>query len=80
MRLDARLCPRDALLHRRLGDEERPCDLFHGEPGDDAQGERDLLRRRQLGMAAHKQEPQDVVAVVGLIDALGLGALHIRQI
>ena len=33
-------------------------------PGDDAQGERDLLRRRQIGMAADEQQPQDVVAIV----------------
>ena len=33
-------------------------------PRDDAQRQRDLLRRRQVGMAADEQQPQDVVAVV----------------
>jgi hypothetical protein len=41
--------------HRRLGDQERARDLLYRQPGDDAQGERDLLGRRQIGMAADEQ-------------------------
>ena len=77
---DARLGPRDALLHGRLGDQERAGDLRDGKPGDDAQRERDLLRGRQLGMAADEQQPQDVVAVVGLVDPLDQRRLGIREV
>ena len=44
---------------------------FTVRPGDDAQRERDLLGRRQLGMAADEQQPQDVVAVVRAVEPLG---------
>ena len=38
---------------------------------DDAQRQRDLLGRRQVGMAADEHQPQDVVAVVRAVQALG---------
>ena len=40
----------------------------HRQAGDDAQRQRDLLGRRQIGMAAHEHQAQDIVAVVGLVD------------
>ena len=72
----------DALLHRGLGHEECARDLLDREAANHAQRQRDLLRRRQVGMAADEQEPQDVVAVMGLVDALdqrGLGVVHVRD-
>ncbi len=69
-----RFCPRDALLHCAFADEKRARDLRHGETRDDTERERDLLRRRQVRMAADEQQAQDVVAIVGFIKPLhGLG-------
>ncbi len=73
---DAALGPGDALLHGALADQEGAGDLRHGEAGDDAQGERDLLGRRQLGMAADEEQAQDVVAVLRPVEPLGDGALR----
>ena len=47
--------PGDALLHRGFRDQEGARDLFDAKSGDDAQRERDLLCRRQVGMAADEQ-------------------------
>ena len=58
---DLALGPHEALRHRRLGHEERPCDLGRGEPDKRAQRERDLCLARQRGMAAREDQPQAVV-------------------
>ena len=68
---DAPLGAGDALLHRRFADQEGARDLLDREARDDAQRQRDLLRRRQIGMAADEQQPQHVVAVVGAVEPLG---------
>ena len=70
----------DALLHRRLGDQERARDLFNGQAGDDAQRDRDLLGRRQLGMAADEQQPQNVIAVMRTVEAFGQRILGVVEI
>src|SRR4051812_11568097 len=48
--------------------------------GDDAQRQRDLLRRRQVGMAADEQKPQDVVAVVRAVEPLGDFGLGVVEV
>ena len=68
---DAGLGAGDALLHRRLADQEGARDLLHRQAGDDAQRERDLLGCRQFGMAADEQQPQDVVAVMRAVEPFG---------
>ena len=68
---DGRLRPRDTLLHRSLRDEKGARDLLHRQPRNDAQRQRDLLRRRQLRMAADEQQPQDVVAIMRAVEPLG---------
>ena len=40
----------------------------------------DLLRRRQVRMAADEQQPQDVVAVVGPVQPVGQGVLGVLQV
>ena len=77
---DARLGAGDALLHGAFADQEGARDLLDGEAGDDAQRHRDLLRRRQVGMAADEQQPQDVVAVMRAVQPLGDIALGIFQV
>ena len=77
---DARLRARDALLHGGFGDEEGAGNLRDRKPRDDAQRERDLVRRRQPGMAAHEQQPQDVVAVVGLVEAIDQRRLRVGEV
>jgi hypothetical protein len=72
----------DALLHGGLGDEEGARDPRDREPRDDPQRQRDLLCGAQAGIAADEEEPQDVVAVIGLVDPPGerlLGVGEIRQ-
>jgi hypothetical protein len=61
----------DALGHRRLGHQERVRDLQRGEAADGAQGERELRRRRQPGLAAEEQQPQRVVLAVAGVLARG---------
>ena len=68
---DARLGAGDALLHRGFADQEGARDLLDGQAGDDAQRQRDLLGRRQVGMAADEQQPQDVVAVMRAVEPFG---------
>jgi hypothetical protein len=70
----------DALLHRGLADQERPRDLFDAEARDDAQRQRDLLRRRQIGMAADEQQPQNVVAVMRTVEPFGQRLLGVVEI
>ena len=77
-----RLGARDALLHGAFADQEGAGDLLDRQARDDAQRQRDLLRRRQVGMAADEQQPQDVVAVVGAVEPLGerrLGVLEVGE-
>ena len=72
----------DALLHRRFAHEEGARNLLNRETRDDAKRKGDLLGRRQLGMAADEEEPEDVVAIVGPVDALdddGLGVGKVRD-
>jgi hypothetical protein len=49
----------------------------HGQSGDDAQRQRDLPRRRQIGMAADEQQPQNIVAVMRAVEPLGERVLGI---
>ena len=79
-RRDAPLGPRDALLHGALAHQEGARDLLDGKAGHDAQRERDLLGRRQLGMAADEQEAQHVVAIVRAVEPLGERRFGIVQI
>lgn len=77
---DAMLRPRDSLFHRALGHEEGARDLFHGQARDDPERKRDLLGRREIGMAADKQESQYVIAVVRAIESFrerGLGIVDV---
>ena len=77
---DAGLRAGDALLHRGFGDQERARDLLDGKAGDDAQRQRDLLRRRQVRMTADEQQPQNVVAIMRAVEPLGellLGVIEI---
>jgi hypothetical protein len=76
----AALRPGDALLHRGLADQEGARNLLEREAGNDAQRERDLLGRRQIGMAADEQEAQHVVAIVRIIEPLGEVSFGIAQI
>jgi hypothetical protein len=46
-------------------------DLFHRQARDDAQRQRDLLGRRQIGVAADEQQPQDVVAIMRAVEPFG---------
>jgi len=66
----ARFCPRDPLLHGAFAHQKCACDLLDVEPGNDAQRERDLLSRRQLGMTADEQQPQQIVAVIGAVEPI----------
>jgi hypothetical protein len=77
---DPPLGARDALLHGALADEERLGDLRHRQPRHDAQRERDLLRAGQVRMAAGEQQPQDVVAVVRVVQPVDERALGIVEI
>ena len=66
---DLVLGPHEPLRHRRLGHEERACDLGGREPGERAQRQRDLRLDRQRRVAAREDQPQAVVldaAVVGI--------------
>ena len=77
---DPPLRPRDALLHRGFRDQEGARDLLDGQAGDDAKRERDLLRRRQVRMAADEQQPQDVVAIMRTVEPLGELLLGVAEI
>jgi hypothetical protein len=77
---DACLCPGDALLHRSFADEECAGDLLDAEARDDAQRQCDLLGRRQIGVAADEQQPQNVVAVMRAVEPLGQRVFGVIQI
>ena len=80
--LDSALGARDPLLHGGLAHQEGAGDLLHREAAHDAQGERDLRRRRQVGVAADEEETEHVVAVVAAVELLGdrrLAVLEIRD-
>jgi hypothetical protein len=54
-------------------------DVLDGQTRDDPQRERDLLRRGQFRVAAYKHQPQQVIAVVcvvELVDDRGLFVLR----
>ena len=70
----------DALFHRRVADQEGAGDLRHAQAGDDAQGQRDLLGRGQIGMAADEQQPEHIVAIVRAVQPLGQFAFRISQV
>ena len=53
---------------------------FTRQARDDAQRERDLLRRRQIGMAADEQQPQDIVAVMRAVEPFGELLLGVVEI
>ena len=74
---DAGFRPRDALLHGALAHQERPRDLLDRQAGNDAQRQRYLLGRRQIGMAADEEETQDVVAVMRPVEPFRDGLLGI---
>ena len=68
---DARLGAGDALLHRRLADQEGARNLAYREARDDAQRQRDLLRVGQRLVAADEHQPQHVVAIMRSVEPLG---------
>jgi len=79
---DARLGAGDALLHRRSVTRNARAICFNRQAGNDAQRQRDLLRRRQIGMAADEQQPQNVVAVMRAVEPFGqrfLGVVRDRR-
>ena len=51
----------DALRHRGLGDEERLRDLGHGQPAEQAQGERHPCLRGERRVATGEDQPEPVV-------------------
>ena len=63
-----------------LADQEGARDLRDRQAGHDAQRQRDLLGRGQIGMAADEQEAQDVVAVVRAVEPLGERGFGIVQV
>lgn len=77
---DAGLGAGDALLHRRFADEKGTGDLPDGEPRYDAQCKRDLLGCRKRRVAADEEQPQDVVAVMRPVEAIGEFTLPVVEI
>ncbi len=55
------LGPHEPLRHRRLGEEQRPRDLRHGEAADQPQGQRDLRLERERRVAAREHEAEPFV-------------------
>jgi hypothetical protein len=74
------LGPGDPLLHGGLAHHEGAGDLLDGQAADDAQGHRDLLGGRQVGVAADEQQPEDVIAVLPAVEALGQLRLLVVQV
>jgi hypothetical protein len=68
---DAGLRTGDALFHCAVADEKCAGDLLHGQTGDDPQRQCNLLCGRQVRMAADEEQPQDIVAIVGIVQPLG---------
>ena len=59
---DLALGPYEALVHRRLGGQERPCDLGDVEADDRLQRERQPRFEAERRVAAREDQPQPVVA------------------
>ena len=59
---ESALGPGDSLSHCGFGLQQRPGDLGHGEPGDQAQGQRQLRRPVQCGVGTGEHHPQLVIA------------------
>jgi hypothetical protein len=55
--------PEEPLAHRRLADEECPCDLLRREPRDGPQRERDATRHGERGVTAGEEQSKPVVVV-----------------
>jgi hypothetical protein len=64
-RLDRRLRPADALRHRRLRHQERARDLRRRQAAYGAEGQGQLRRGRDGGVAAEHKEVEGVVAIAG---------------
>jgi hypothetical protein len=60
-RADLRLCPRQALRHRRLGDQEGMRDLGRRQPAEETEGQRDLRLPRQGRVTAGEHQSQALV-------------------
>ena len=69
-RAHATLGTRDALLHGRFGDQERAGNFLDRQAADHPQRQRNLLRRRQLGMTANEQQTQHVIAIPRIVETL----------
>ncbi len=84
--LDLRPRPHQPLLHRRLGDQERPGDLGRRQPAQRPQGERHPRRHRQGRVAAGEDQPQPLVGdVLGvdrrdLVARVGVGQVELRAL
>src|SRR5258708_2436398 len=74
------LRPGDALLHGALAYEEGAGDLLDREARNDAQRQRNLLCRRDIGMAANEEEAENVVAVMRVVELFGEFGLGIAEI
>jgi hypothetical protein len=70
--LDLLLRPGDPPSHGGLGDQKSPSDLSSGEAAYRSQGERNLSRCRQGGMAAHEQQDQRVIRICRTVDRISL--------
>ena len=78
---DLLLGAHEALRHRRLGHEERACDVRRLEPAEQPQRERDLRARRERRVTAGEDEAEAVVfhvalrfgALGALVEQRGLG-------
>ena len=64
-------------MHRGFVDQESAANLLYRKAGNDAECKRDLLRCRQVGMAADEQQSQNVVAVGFAVYPLGEQYLNI---
>src|SRR5688500_11100323 len=70
--LDLLLRPRNPPSQGGLGDQKSPSDLSSGEAAYRSQGERNLSRCRQGGMAAHEQQDQRVIRICRTVDRISL--------
>jgi hypothetical protein len=77
--LDALFAAADALRDRRLGDEERACDLRSRKPSHSAQGQRNLRRRRERGMCTGEEQGERVVVFGALISGRRRKKLDARR-
>ena len=77
---DAALRPGDALLHRSLADQERARDLRDRQARHDAQCQRNLLGRGQIGVAADEKEAENIVAIIRAVEPLGQLGFGVAQV